>query len=609
MVQARIGSADPIINPNFARDHLPRDGKPGFDLRVSAGTATDAEMTAMMRNEYAAGCLLSGACEVKEVIAGLRDGWDEVNWPMGQVPVMLNRLYSRYIKHTIAGKKVLEGMLANIKWHDSMNPIVLKDKYTRLEQMYAIGGFTLEEADKVYHLTTAIDQRSLYFNCIQTAWTRARPSEPTALQVIEVMSEHYEILLAQGKIPTKQAKGEMAMTAVRTQGKKCYTCGATDHLKAECPRRSARTNNGKRQGRKQVKGGQGNGDGQGKTPKRQGNCNACGQSGHWAWECPNKRVNNQSKTVKSSEMATVANEREKGQPEFVLAAIEPPEPRALTKQPSEAVDEEKNMVGAVEDSGVLVRETEWPQRSSKNYESDECSEMSCEFLIEEKIERESPSFVEALEDENLKRKSECFNWLVRGLQASRDTCSKLSVDSNEGKHLFVTEGGSQSNEVTQSDMEVNTGLGGEECWVSKLHRESFDSISGEPNSKIPNLASDSHAGLGCEPKEEVVTPVLTLAGMRDRKAKGLFDSEDSESEDSDRKWLEKVSYDHLFTLEEASDVGSDATAIEEVVMYSSDLVGEATKFNEHTRDVMATGAFPLHPFPFQANTILSQRTH
>jgi len=190
MVQARIGSADPIVNPNFARDHLPRDGKPGFDLRVSAGTATDAKMTAMMRNEYAAGCLLSGACDCKEVIAGLRDGWDEVNWPMGQVPVMLNRLYSRYIKHTMADKKVLEGMLTKIQWHDSMNPIVLKDKYARLEQMYAIGGFTLEEADKMYHLTTTIDQRSLYFNCIQTAWTRARPDEPTALQVIEVMSEH-----------------------------------------------------------------------------------------------------------------------------------------------------------------------------------------------------------------------------------------------------------------------------------------------------------------------------------------------------------------------------------------------------------------------------------
>jgi len=48
-------------------------------------------------------------------------------------------------------------------------------------------------------------------------------------------------------------------------------------------------------------------------------------------------------------------------------------------------------------------------------------------------------------------------------------------------------------------------------------------------------------------------------------------------------------YDHLFTLEEASDV----TANDDVVMYSSDLVGEATKFNEHTRDVMASDAFPM----------------
>ena len=80
--------------------------------------------------------------------------------------------------------------------------------------MYTIGGYTLEEADKVYHLTTAIDQKSLYFNCIQTAWTRAKPDEPTALKIIEVMSEHHDILQAQGKIPKKQAKGEMAMTAV-----------------------------------------------------------------------------------------------------------------------------------------------------------------------------------------------------------------------------------------------------------------------------------------------------------------------------------------------------------------------------------------------------------
>ena len=91
MVQARIGSAEPILNPNFDR-YLPCDGKKGFDQRVAAGTATADEKTAMMRNEFAAGCLLSGACDVKNVVAGLQDDWDEVNWPMGQVPRMLNRL-------------------------------------------------------------------------------------------------------------------------------------------------------------------------------------------------------------------------------------------------------------------------------------------------------------------------------------------------------------------------------------------------------------------------------------------------------------------------------------------------------------------------------------
>jgi len=45
----------------------------------------------------------------------------------------------------------------------------------------------------------------------------------------------------------------------------------------------------------------------------------------------------------------------------------------------------------------------------------------------------------------------------------------------------------------------------------------------------------------------------------------------------------------LFTLEEASDV----TANDDVVLYSSDLVGEATKFNENTSDVMASDAFPM----------------
>jgi len=35
-------------------------------------------------------------------------------------------------------------------------------------------------------------------------------------------------------------------------------------------------------------------------------------------------------------------------------------------------------------------------------------------------------------------------------------------------------------------------------------------------------------------------------------------------------------------------------------LYSSDLVGEATKFNEHTRYVMTNDAFPMHTCPHQA---------
>ena len=144
---------------------------------------------------------------------------------------------------------------------------------------------------------------------------------------------------------------------------------------------------------------------------------------------------------------------------------------------------------------------------------------------------------------------------------------------------------SQFSEVTQSNMEIFTGLPDGEKYDVAM----FELNNGERNSKVPKSPRDSQAGSESEPKSEVATSALTMNGMREKIAKGLFESEDSESEESNKKWPDNVTYDHLFTLEEASDV----TANDDVVLYSSDLVGEATKFNENTCDVMASDAFPM----------------
>ena len=147
-MQAQHGRADPLTDNRFS-DKLPIGGRPGLDMRIANGTATQQEILAMRLNEAAASCLLFGAAECSEISDALQDNWDDNEWPLGHTPQMLRNVLIRYVPEGAAGKTVLEDELRKISWDDSMQPYALKDKFNRLELIYAYCGETLDEVDKV----------------------------------------------------------------------------------------------------------------------------------------------------------------------------------------------------------------------------------------------------------------------------------------------------------------------------------------------------------------------------------------------------------------------------------------------------------------------------
>ncbi len=120
-MQAQHGRADPLTDNRFS-DKLPIGGRPGLDMRIANGTATQQEILAMRLNEEAASCLLFGAAECSEISDALQDNWDDIEWPLGHTPQMLQNVLIRYVPEGAAGKTVLEDELRKINWDDSMQP-------------------------------------------------------------------------------------------------------------------------------------------------------------------------------------------------------------------------------------------------------------------------------------------------------------------------------------------------------------------------------------------------------------------------------------------------------------------------------------------------------
>jgi hypothetical protein len=150
---------------------------------------------------------------------------------------MLNNLITRYVPEGAAGKTVLEDELKKITWDDSMQPYTLKDKFNRLELIYAYCGYTLDETDKVKQITQSITHKSLYASAISTARTRALPRTTTVEEIIAVMQEIYHDLMTQRKLPGKPRGQEvsLATTAAGGAGRTCWICGKSGHVKTTCP--------------------------------------------------------------------------------------------------------------------------------------------------------------------------------------------------------------------------------------------------------------------------------------------------------------------------------------------------------------------------------------
>jgi uncharacterized membrane protein YgcG len=207
-------------------------------MRIANGTATQQEILAMRLNEAAASCLLFGVAECPEILDSLQGNWDDYEWPLGHTPQMIRNVLIRYIPEGAAGKTVIEDELKKMNWDDSMQPFALKDKFNRLELIYAYCGEALEEADKIKQITQSITHKSLYANAISTARTRALPNAVTVDKIVEAMQEIYNDLRTQRKLPSKPRGNEVTLVAAAagSSGKSCWICGEVGHVKATCPK-------------------------------------------------------------------------------------------------------------------------------------------------------------------------------------------------------------------------------------------------------------------------------------------------------------------------------------------------------------------------------------
>ena len=157
-----------------------------------------------------------------------------VEWPGGRVDFLMSKLLKKFMpKDEMAVAELMLGLF-QLKLKPDQDPEELGDEMASLENMYAC---PLENKDKVAALMAAAGSKYADVILQETKKLQARGETVTAEALIDAMSEKYRI--THGVVSSGEAvehfEKETALADIRTFAGLCYLCGQRGHRAKDCP--------------------------------------------------------------------------------------------------------------------------------------------------------------------------------------------------------------------------------------------------------------------------------------------------------------------------------------------------------------------------------------
>jgi Zinc knuckle len=186
------------------------------------------------------------------------------NWPDRETHLVVHKLMKKYRLLVTVSKIELRQQLLKIKMKKGMNPTVVFETLTAIQNQYFGPGKKMPQSKLI---AIILDVATEVYRPILSLESKMKGKMLTDDNLENAMMEKYCQLTRNQSKPSGM-EGESLLFG---QGM-CYTCGSSAHQADECPKRKDGTSN------------------QGKSYHFQYKCNNCGNKGHKSRDGWNKRI-------------------------------------------------------------------------------------------------------------------------------------------------------------------------------------------------------------------------------------------------------------------------------------------------------------------------------
>ena len=187
------------------------------------------------------------------------------NWPDGEAHLVVRELMKRYRPLDTVSKIEMRQQLSKIRMKKGMNPLVLFETLTSIQNQYLGPGKKLPKEELI---PIILDVAPEEYRAVLSSERRMRRDALTVEDLESAMMEEYR-QMTRTQVKSSGTEGEMLLFG---QGV-CYSCGSPGHCANECPKRRDQSKN------------------QGRTHRFQGKCSTCGVKGHRSKDCWTKEEN------------------------------------------------------------------------------------------------------------------------------------------------------------------------------------------------------------------------------------------------------------------------------------------------------------------------------
>ena len=187
------------------------------------------------------------------------------NWPDGEAHLVVRELMKRYRPLDTVSKIEMRQQLSKIRMKKGMNPLILFETLTSIQNQYLGPGKKLPKEELI---PIILDVAPEEYRAVLSSEKRMRRDTLTVEDLESAMMDEYR-QMTRTQVKSSGTEGEMLLFG---QGV-CYSCGSPGHRANECPKRRDQSKN------------------QGRTHRFQGKCSTCGVKGHRSKDCWTKEEN------------------------------------------------------------------------------------------------------------------------------------------------------------------------------------------------------------------------------------------------------------------------------------------------------------------------------